>query len=108
MSENHNTAEYIASHRDRHDRMLSADPGHYISSKGAFINEMLNGLPSNAYTHPLFERYDYMRDEDKNNEEASRLAAAILRLLHTPKRRNPGTTDNRLISSPCTGHGKLT
>lgn len=76
----------IFAHRDKHDRSLSADSNHYISSIPAFTNDMLDGLPGNSYTHPLFERYDYMPDREKTVNESNRLATAILRLPHRTRR----------------------
>ncbi len=90
------TVAYITAHSDRHDRMLPADASRFLSSSAGFIRDLLEGLPITPYTHTIFEKYDYMDDKDKTNEEASRISAAILRLPH---RRRPGFINQQVNSN---------
>lgn len=71
---------YIAAHRERHDRLLSADHSHYLASYPAYISDILHGLPSTPAAHNLRELYAFQKDEGKNVEMANRLIAAVLRL----------------------------
>ena len=62
------TAAYATTHRDRHDRLISANSAYYLAGYAAFIRDMPDGLSTNPYTHLLFEKYDYHSDAEKTNE----------------------------------------
>lgn len=102
-----NTAAYIAAHRDRHDRLLSADPEHFLAKDPAYIADILTGLPNNnPHAHALHELYAYLPDNEKTTSVVNRLIAAVLRMPYTQKKKDVKSPQGPSTDAPRKRYGR--